>query len=305
MLAGSGQLLPWCFASTQLTTSLNTLSFHVIDLTSRLGTYAKEQLGVSGESENGCWTQVRSSRLPHTFVVNWQQSLPGVKLMQTQPYTVGIAVLIGPGSLSRLPELNNWLAQSKLPVWFLTAPSAIIEEAQLKSSYPPDTANKSLYSLPNSDPKTLWFVLMELFVKAGEDVLRAAGFLSGFNGDGNMPISIKQAMEQAMTIDGAMAAALVDYRSGMCLAQTGSALNLDLAAAGNTQVVRAKLETIESLGLRKGIEDILITLVDQYHLIRLAPNHPGLFLYLVLDKNKGNLALARYKLTDIERGLQI
>ena len=89
------------------------------------------------------------------------------------------------------------------------------------------------------------------------------------------------------------------------LAQAGGGMNLELAAAGNTQVVQAKLKTIEALGLRKGIEDILITLPDQYHLIRLVPNHPGLFLYLVLDKAKGNLALARYKLTDIERALRV
>ena len=44
---------------------------------------------------------------------------------------------------------------------------------------------------------------------------------------------------------------------------------------------------------------------DQYHLIRLVPNNLGLFLYLVLDKAKGNLALARYKLTDIERSLKV
>ena len=87
----------------------------------------------------------------------------------------------------------------------------------------------------------------------------------------------------------------------------GTILNTleDLAAAGNTQVVQAKLKTMESLGLRKGIEDILITLIDQYHLIRLVPHIPGLFLYLVLDKNKGNLALARYKLTDIERSIKV
>jgi hypothetical protein len=70
-------------------------------------------------------------------------------------------------------------------------------------------------------------------------------------------------------------------------------------------VVRAKTKTMEALGLRKGIEDILITLGDQYHLIRLVPNNVGLFLYLVLDKAKGNLALARYKLTDIERSLKV
>src|SRR6185436_8016575 len=95
--------------------------------------------------------------------------------------------------------------------------------------------------------------------------------------------NLKQSMDTAMTIDGALAAALVDHRSGMCLAQAGTVMNLDLAAAGNTQVVRAKLKTMESLGLRKGIEDILITLGDQYHLIRLVPSNAGLFLYLVLD----------------------
>lgn len=82
-------------------------------------------------------------------------------------------------------------------------------------------------------------------------------------------------------------------------------MNLDLAAAGNTRVVQAKLKTMESLGIKRGIEDILITLADQYHLIRLVPNNDGLFLYLVLDKAKGNLALARYKLTDIERSLKV
>lgn len=266
--------------------------------------YAKEQLDVSVTSEDGCWLGITSDALPHNYVVNWQQSLPNVKIMDLQSGTVGIAVLIGPGCLSRLLEISKWLAHTNLPVWFLMAPSAVVEEMQLKGTYA-TTSNTTLYRLPNSDPKTLWFVLMELFVKAGEEALRAAGFSNGFNGEESMTISIKEAMEQAMTIDGAMAAALVDYRSGMCLAQAGSGLNLDLAAAGNTQVVRAKLQTVDALGLKRGIEDILITLVDQYHLIRLAPNHKGLFLYLVLDKNKGNLALARYKLTDIERGLQV
>ncbi len=93
-----------------------------------------------------------------------------------------------------------------------------------------------------------------------------------------MTTNLKESMNTAMGIDGAMAVALVDYRSGMCLAQAGSGMNLDLAAAGNAQVVQAKLKTMESLGLRKGIEDILITLVDQYHLIRLVPHIPGLFL---------------------------
>lgn len=120
-----------------------------------------------------------------------------------------------------------------------------------------------------------------------------------------MSSNLKVSIEAALSIDGAMAVALVDYRSGMCLAQGGSGLDLDLAAAANTEVVRAKLKAVDALKLKKGIEDILITLSDQYHLIRLIPNAAGLFLYLVLDKSKGNLALARYKLSDIERTLKV
>ena len=35
------------------------------------------------------------------------------------------------------------------------------------------------------------------------------------------------------------------------------------------------------------------------------PSNTGLFLYLALDHQRGNLALARYKLTEIERNLQV
>jgi len=117
--------------------------------------------------------------------------------------------------------------------------------------------------------------------------------------------NIKQTMDELMRCDGAMCAALVDYNSGMILGQDGSGVDLELAAAGNTELVRAKLKTMRSLGLEDTIEDILITLSRQYHILRPSTHHEGLFLYLVLDKAKGNLALARYKLTDIERSLKV
>lgn len=120
--------------------------------------------------------------------------------------------------------------------------------------------------------------------------------------------NIETVLKEAMQIDGAIGVALVDYTSGMTLGQAGgSGLNLDVAAAGNTEVVRAKLRTMEALGLQDGIEDVLITLTSQYHLIRLINGKAGmgLFLYLALDKTKANLALARHKLHNLETQLEV
>jgi hypothetical protein len=123
-------------------------------------------------------------------------------------------------------------------------------------------------------------------------------------------MNIDLALKEAMGIDGALGVALVDWESGLCLGTQGGGkfLNLDLAAAGNTDVVRAKMQTVESLNLNDTIEDILISLTKQYHLIRLIKNPrngAGLFLYLVLDRGKANLALARHHLARIESGIVV
>jgi hypothetical protein len=122
-------------------------------------------------------------------------------------------------------------------------------------------------------------------------------------------VDIDTALKEAMTIDGALGASLVDYDSGMSLGSLGGGkyLNLEVASAGNTEVVRAKMRTLESLGMKETIDDILITLQRQYHLIRLVTgqSHSGLFLYLALDKAKANLALARHSLKRIESELNV
>ncbi len=117
------------------------------------------------------------------------------------------------------------------------------------------------------------------------------------------------ALKEAMQIDGAIGVALVDYTSGMALGMLGNSKDLDLtvAAAGNTDVVRAKLRTMEMLKLKDTIEDILITLNSQYHLIRpiTGRNGQGLFMYIALSKTRANLALARHQLRRIEEDLQV
>ena len=62
---------------------------------------------------------------------------------------------------------------------------------------------------------------------------------------------------------------------------------------------------MKSLNLNDRIDDILITLGKQYHVIRPLQQHDGLFIYLVLDKEKSNLALARRKVQDVEQKLAV
>ena len=117
--------------------------------------------------------------------------------------------------------------------------------------------------------------------------------------------SIDSSLEAILSIDGAMGACIVDYTSGMTLGASGAGVDLELAAAGNSQVVKAKMETMASLGIQGGIQDILITLDKQLHIIRPTAKHDGLFIYLVLDKAKANLALARRKVENIEEVLEV
>lgn len=126
---------------------------------------------------------------------------------------------------------------------------------------------------------------------------------------GRKPMSIETNLQECMEIEGAITVALVDYQSGMALATAGNsrALNLEIAAAGNTNVIRAKMQTIKDLALKDEIEDMLITLSTQYHLIRpcASDTGKGLFIYLVLEKTRANLAMARFKLGKVEKALTV
>ncbi len=117
--------------------------------------------------------------------------------------------------------------------------------------------------------------------------------------------SIAESLSELLKTEGGLACAVVDANSGMVLGKEGTAINLDVAAAGQTEVVRAKLKTMKALGIKDKIEDILITLNTQYHIIRPIVDKPGLFIYLVLDKAKSNLAMARYKVNEVEASMTI
>lgn len=96
-------------------------------------------------------------------------------------------------------------------------------------------------------------------------------------------------------LPGLIAVAIVDTDTGMNLASHSNSeeFNPDMAAAYNTQVVKQNLKAMQTLSLSTGtLDDILITVSDQYHLIKLL--HGGaLFVYLAVNSLDTNLAIAR------------
>ena len=117
--------------------------------------------------------------------------------------------------------------------------------------------------------------------------------------------TINESVQSLMTVSGSVAASLVDFNNGMVLGRSGSGIDFDLAAAGHSELVRAKLKTMRALKLENAIDDILISVGPQYHVIRPLARQAGRYLYGVLDKTESNLAALRSKAAEVEAELSI
>ena len=105
---------------------------------------------------------------------------------------------------------------------------------------------------------------------------------------------IVEAFEKvAADTPGFIAASLVDLDSGMTLGARSMRGDFDLTAASayNSEMVKQKLKIMRALNLRTTLEDMLLTLGDQIHLIKLVT--PSSFVYLAADRASSNLAIVR------------
>jgi predicted regulator of Ras-like GTPase activity (Roadblock/LC7/MglB family) len=114
---------------------------------------------------------------------------------------------------------------------------------------------------------------------------------------------LKQAMKG---VHGLLGAAIVDSESGMFLGIYGENgdIDVEMEAAANAEVMHAKMRVIEALNLDEDIEDMLITLGSQYHVLRPVHSRPSVMIYAALDKRAANLALARMKIREFENDLE-
>jgi hypothetical protein len=119
--------------------------------------------------------------------------------------------------------------------------------------------------------------------------------------------TVQGALEDAMEIEGALGVALIDSASGLSLGTAGGSktLNVELAGAGAADFVRAEARAMAAAGVKDAIEDVMITLGKQYHLIRFLGPDLHAFVYIVLDRERANLGMARHRLAAIGRRIAL
>ncbi len=135
---------------------------------------------------------------------------------------------------------------------------------------------------------------------------------------------IDACLVEAMELPGARGAAVVDWTSGLALGTAGEAAGGDseTAAAESAELARMAAEhgtfapgpgrhrrddPAQGGQADKGlpVEDVIITTRTDYHLLRYVETSfdSSVFLHLWLDREQGNLALARLRLADLAERL--
>ncbi|MEV4426416.1 hypothetical protein ACN9M0_13850 [Streptomyces sp. R-07] len=124
---------------------------------------------------------------------------------------------------------------------------------------------------------------------------------------------IDECLLEAMALPGARGASLVDWTSGLALGTAGDSPvgDHETTAAETAELARSAAE-FDSFTTADGspedgppVEDLIVTTRAGYHVLRFVETSfdSSVFLHLWLDRESGNLALARIRLRDLAERL--
>ncbi|MEO0459403.1 MAG: roadblock/LC7 domain-containing protein [Myxococcota bacterium] len=112
-------------------------------------------------------------------------------------------------------------------------------------------------------------------------------------------------LSSLVALDGFLGACVVDAQTGDVLGSAAAAIDgidLDAAAKAHVRVMAAKRETAAGSETQDEVEDILVALESQYHVLRPLNDHRA-FLYLALDRSRANLGMARLVTKEFEKNI--
>ena len=120
------------------------------------------------------------------------------------------------------------------------------------------------------------------------------------------PSRAREALAAMLSLDGLMGCAVVDGNTGLVIAREAredQPVDIELASAACAQVLRTHRQAARNMGLSEHIEEIITTAGARHQVMRTLPRHPNLFIVALLDKQRTNLALARFQLIAVEKAL--
>jgi serine/threonine protein kinase len=107
-------------------------------------------------------------------------------------------------------------------------------------------------------------------------------------------------------ISGFIGACLIDSQSGeMLAAEGGKGINLQAVGAANAEIIRAKQKAVQLMGVEDHIDDVLVSMGSQLHMIRPLATNSEAFLFVALDRNTANLGMARVQVRQVEQSIAL
>jgi predicted regulator of Ras-like GTPase activity (Roadblock/LC7/MglB family) len=115
----------------------------------------------------------------------------------------------------------------------------------------------------------------------------------------------RNSLTELATIEGLLCCGIADWNNGVVVAreQRDDAVDIDRTAAACAQVLRAHRLAARNMGLPDALEEVTVGTGTRHQLMRTVSRHPELFLFVLLNRQRTNLSLARFKLMEVEKSL--
>lgn len=110
-------------------------------------------------------------------------------------------------------------------------------------------------------------------------------------------------LDQLRVDSSVLMVAFIDINSGMKLASSGFIKDAEIYIECAVKVIKSELKTIKLLEVDDDIQDIIIATDKIYHFLYPCRGINDVFIYLVADRSRANLALIRRGLADTEANL--
>lgn len=110
-------------------------------------------------------------------------------------------------------------------------------------------------------------------------------------------------VRRCAAIKGAIECCAFDIDTQRSLAHSGTPRMADRLAAKGTMLQAVMTDSAKVLGLGASHPDATITLDHHHVLLRPMPGHPRVVLHMVLDRQQGNVGLARAQLQQVDQAL--